>query len=49
MARPRLTPIQALEGIIDPAGKTVVDVGCGDGALVRQLARLGAHAIGIEV
>ena len=49
MARPRLTPIQALEAVIDPAGKTVVDVGCGDGALVRHLARAGAHAIGIEV
>ena len=49
MAIPRLTQIQALEGVIDPAGKTVVDVGCGDGALVRHLARLGAHAIGIEV
>jgi SAM-dependent methyltransferase len=28
--------------------KTVVDVGCGDGAFVRELASLGAHAIGVD-
>ena len=49
MARPRLTLVEALEGIVEPAGKTVIDVGCGDGALVRHFARLGARAIGIEV
>jgi SAM-dependent methyltransferase len=33
-----------------PAGApVVVDVGCGDGSLVRHLARRGAHAIGVEV
>jgi SAM-dependent methyltransferase len=30
-------------------GSTVVDVGCGDGDLVRWLAAQGAHAIGVEV
>jgi ubiquinone/menaquinone biosynthesis C-methylase UbiE len=30
-------------------GSTVVDVGCGDGDLVRWLAARGAHAIGVEV
>jgi ubiquinone/menaquinone biosynthesis C-methylase UbiE len=30
-------------------GSTVVDVGCGDGDLVRWLAGQGAHAIGVEV
>ncbi len=49
MARPRLTLVEALEGVIEPAGKTIIDVGCGDGAIVRHLARLGAHAIGVEV
>lgn len=29
-------------------GKRVIDVGCGDGALLRLLARCGAHAIGVE-
>lgn len=49
MARPRLTLFEALEGVIEPAGNTIIDVGCGDGAVVRHLARLGAEAIGIEV
>jgi len=44
-----LTLVEALEGIVEPAGKTVIDVGCGDGTLVRHFARLGARAIGIEV
>ncbi len=30
-------------------GSTVVDVGCGDGDLVRWLAGKGAHAIGVEI
>ena len=35
---------------IRPAGdRVVVVVGCGDGALVRHLARRGARAIGVEV
>ncbi len=29
-------------------GKRVVDVGCGDGHLVRLLARHGAHVLGVE-
>lgn len=29
-------------------GKRVIDVGCGDGALLRLLARFGAHALGVE-
>jgi SAM-dependent methyltransferase len=29
-------------------GKRVIDVGCGDGHLVRHLARFGAHVIGVE-
>jgi ubiquinone/menaquinone biosynthesis C-methylase UbiE len=49
MERPRLTLVQALEGIIEPAGKTIIDVGCGDGALVRHLVQAGARATGIEV
>src|SRR4051795_6473060 len=30
-------------------GRTVVDVGCGDGALVRRLITAGANAIGVDV
>lgn len=30
------------------AGKTVVDVGCGDGNMTRLMARHGAHVLGVE-
>lgn len=30
-------------------GRTILDVGCGDGALTRLLAREGAQAIGIDI
>lgn len=39
----------ALRGAGSFAGKRVVDVGCGRGALLRVLAGQGAHAIGVEV
>jgi SAM-dependent methyltransferase len=29
-------------------GKRVIDVGCGDGNLVRHMARHGAHVLGVE-
>lgn len=38
-----------LERLVAPAGKDVVDVGCGGGALVRELAAAGARPIGIEI
>jgi hypothetical protein len=38
-----------LERLVAPAGKDVVDVGCGGGALVRELAAGGARPIGIEI
>lgn len=34
---------------LDVAGKRVIDVGCGDGALTRLMARQGAHVLGVEV
>jgi SAM-dependent methyltransferase len=49
MTRPRLTLKEAIDAVLEPAGKTIIDVGCGDGAIVRHLAGLGAVAIGIEV
>jgi len=38
-----------LERLVPPAGKDVVDVGCGGGALVRALADRGARMTGVEV
>jgi SAM-dependent methyltransferase len=48
-----MAPTRSARDVLDeilPAGnRVVVDVGCGDGALVRHLARRGARAIGVEV
>jgi SAM-dependent methyltransferase len=42
-------PRELLAELVPLQGATVVDVGCGDGELVRWLAGRGAHAIGAEV
>ena len=34
---------------MEPAGKDVVDIGCGGGALVRALAERGARMTGVEI
>jgi SAM-dependent methyltransferase len=44
-----MTDFEQLANAIDLRDKTVVDIGCGDGAFVRALADAGADAIGIEV
>ena len=49
MTRPRMNLKEALDDVFDPRGKTVIDIGCGDGAIVRHLARNGANAFGVEV
>ena len=49
MTREVTSDYSMLERLIEPAGKDVVDVGCGPGALVRELARNGARPVGIEV
>jgi 2-polyprenyl-6-hydroxyphenyl methylase / 3-demethylubiquinone-9 3-methyltransferase len=33
---------------VDPAGKTVVDIGCGGGLFAEEFARMGAHVIGVD-
>jgi SAM-dependent methyltransferase len=38
-----------LDATLPPGAPVVVDVGCGDGSLVRHLARRGARAIGVEI
>jgi ubiquinone/menaquinone biosynthesis C-methylase UbiE len=40
---------EQLASALELRGKTVADIGCGDGAFVRKLASAGAEAIGIEV
>jgi ubiquinone/menaquinone biosynthesis C-methylase UbiE len=39
---------EVLEQFLEIPGKTIIDVGCGDGSLVRLLTRKGAHVTGIE-
>jgi len=43
------SPRDVLVSVLPPGGPVVVDVGCGDGSLVRWLERRGARAIGVEV
>jgi ubiquinone/menaquinone biosynthesis C-methylase UbiE len=43
------TDTSMLERLVAPAGKDVVDVGCGGGALVRELTAAGARAVGVEI
>jgi 2-polyprenyl-3-methyl-5-hydroxy-6-metoxy-1,4-benzoquinol methylase len=43
------TDLSMLEQLVRPAGKEVLDVGCGGGWLVRELASLGARVVGVEV
>lgn len=38
-----------LSELVELDGRDVVDVGCGDGAVARRLAGLGAHVTGVEV
>ena len=46
---PGMRDLEHLANAIDLRGKSVVDVGCGDGAFVRALTQAGADALGIEV
>jgi ubiquinone/menaquinone biosynthesis C-methylase UbiE len=45
----RRTSAEVIEEYLPLRGAKVVDIGCGDGWLVRLLTRLGAHVTGIEV
>jgi hypothetical protein len=46
---PRRRHTEVLLEKTEPSGKTALDIGCGDGALVRALAEHGALAVGLEV
>jgi SAM-dependent methyltransferase len=41
--------IDVLAELVELRGRDVVDVGCGDGSLVRALAARGASVVGVEV
>jgi len=44
-----MNDFDVLAGAVPLRGRTVVDVGCGDGALVRRLRAAGADALGVDV
>jgi ubiquinone/menaquinone biosynthesis C-methylase UbiE len=41
--------MEVLDRLVNPAGKDVVDIGCGGGALVRALTGRGARVTGVEI
>jgi SAM-dependent methyltransferase len=45
----RRTSAELIKEVLPLKGATVVDVGCGDGWLVRAMTRMGAHVTGVEV
>jgi ubiquinone/menaquinone biosynthesis C-methylase UbiE len=49
LTREFTTDFSMLERLVAPAGKDVLDIGCGGGALVRDLADRGARAVGVEI
>jgi SAM-dependent methyltransferase len=49
MSREVHTDLTMLNRFVAPEGKDVVDIGCGSGALVRELSARGARMIGVEV
>jgi SAM-dependent methyltransferase len=49
VARETATDLEILHRLAPPAGRDVVDIGCGGGALVRALAAAGARPTGIEI
>jgi SAM-dependent methyltransferase len=48
-APPRRRHLEVMRELLEFAGKRVIDVGCGDGALARALTREGAHVTGVEI
>jgi SAM-dependent methyltransferase len=43
------TDLAMLERLVAPAGRDVLDIGCGGGALVRDLTDRGARVVGVEI
>lgn len=48
-ALPEYGHLEVLDALLPVEGRRVIDIGCGDGALVRALARRGASVIGVEI
>jgi len=49
LARELTTDLAVLERLVAPDGKDVVDVGCGAGALARELSARGARVTAVEI
>jgi len=49
LSRDVLSDLDVLDRLVQPAGKDVVDIGCGPGSLVRALTARGARTIGVEI
>jgi len=49
LSRDVLSDLEVLDRLVSPAGKDVVDIGCGGGALVRALTGRGARVTGVEI
>ena len=49
MTREVIGDVEMLERLAPPHGRDVVDIGCGQGALVRALAARGARVTGVEI
>ena len=45
---PEENEVRALKGVIDWRGKSVLEIGCGEGRLTRRLAQLGATVQAID-
>lgn len=49
MTRELTSNLEVLERLVEPAGREVVDIGCGGGWLARDLAARGARVTGTEI
>jgi SAM-dependent methyltransferase len=49
MTRELTSDLAMLERLAPPGGRDVIDVGCGGGALVRELQARGARVTGVEI
>ncbi|HEV7175774.1 MAG TPA: class I SAM-dependent methyltransferase [Solirubrobacteraceae bacterium] len=48
-SRELTTDLEMLDRLARPSGRDVVDIGCGGGALVRELTARGARVVGVEI